>query len=53
MNKIKLYSMAYQDRSDRVRWLMEEIGLPYENHFLKVNDSWKVIEEKDIVILIR
>jgi len=45
MNKIKLYSMAYQDRSDRVRWLMEEIGLPYENHFLKVNDNWKVIEE--------
>lgn len=44
MNKIKLFSMAYQDRSDRVRWLMEEIGLPYENHFLKVNDSWKIIE---------
>ena len=50
MNKIKLYSMAYQDRSDRVRWLLEEIGLPYENHFLKTNDSWKIIEEgyKDI-----
>jgi glutathione S-transferase len=27
--------MAYQDRSDRVRWLIEELGLPYENHFLK------------------
>lgn len=50
MNKIKLYSMAFQDRSDRVRWLLEEIGLPYENHLLKVNDNWKVIEEgyKDI-----
>ncbi len=44
MNKIKLYSMAYQDRSDRVRWLLEEIGLPYENIFLKVNDNWKIIE---------
>jgi len=36
--------MAYQDRSDRVRWLLEEIGLPYENIFLKVNENWKVIE---------
>lgn len=41
---IKLYSMAYQDRSDRVRWLMEEIGLPYENIFLKTNENWKIIE---------
>ena len=44
MKKIKLYSMAYQDRSDRVRWLLEEMGVPYENHFLKTNDSWKIIE---------
>lgn len=42
MNKIKLYSMAYQDRSDRVRWLMEEIGLPYENFFLSTTSDWKV-----------
>jgi glutathione S-transferase len=31
---IKLYCMAYQDRSDRVRWLLEEIKTPYENFFL-------------------
>ncbi len=27
--------MAFQDRSDRVRWLLEEMETPYENHFLK------------------
>lgn len=32
---IKLYSMAYQDRSDRVRWLLEELKVPYENIFLQ------------------
>lgn len=32
---IKLYCMAYQDRSDRVRWLLEEMKISYENHFLK------------------
>lgn len=26
--------MAYQDRSDRVRWLLEEMNVPYSNHFL-------------------
>ncbi len=26
--------MGYQDRSDRVRWLLEELQVPYENHFL-------------------
>jgi len=31
---IDLYSMAYQDRSDRVRWLLEEMNVPYTNHFL-------------------
>jgi glutathione S-transferase len=31
---IDLYSMAYQDRSDRVRWLLEEMEVPYTNHFL-------------------
>ena len=31
---IKLYAMAYQDRSDRVRWLLEEMKVPYENIFL-------------------
>jgi glutathione S-transferase len=32
---IQLYSMAYQDRSDRVRWLLEEMKVPYQDHFLK------------------
>lgn len=31
---IQLYAMAYQDRSDRVRWLLEEMNIPYQNHFL-------------------
>lgn len=39
---IKLYAMAHQDRSDRVRWLLEEIGLPYENHFLPTTPDWKI-----------
>lgn len=32
---IKLYCQYYQDRSDRVRWLCEELNLPYENIWLK------------------
>jgi glutathione S-transferase len=32
---IDLYAMAYQDRSDRVRWLLEEMSVSYTNHFLK------------------
>lgn len=32
--KLQIYSMGYQDRSDRVRWLLEELRVPYENHFL-------------------
>lgn len=31
---IQLYSFAFQDRSDRVRWLMEELQVPYENNML-------------------
>lgn len=31
---LKLYAMAYQDRSDRVRWLLEEMKIPYTNIFL-------------------
>lgn len=27
--------MANQDRSDRVRWLIEELGLSYRDHYLK------------------
>jgi len=34
-NKLQLYCMGLQDRSDRVRWLLEELGLEYEDHFLK------------------
>jgi len=36
---IDLYSMAYQDRSDRVRWLLEEMEVPYTNHFLKKSEG--------------
>lgn len=32
---IELYATAFQDRSDRVRWLLEEMNVPYNNHFLK------------------
>ncbi|MEA9358021.1 glutathione S-transferase family protein [Bacteriovorax sp. PP10] len=32
---IDLYAMGWQDRSDRVRWLLEEMGVPYTNHWLK------------------
>lgn len=32
---LKLYAQAYQDRSDRVRWLLEELSVPYENVWLK------------------
>jgi glutathione S-transferase len=32
---IKLYAMAFQDRSDRVRWTLEELSCSYENIFLK------------------
>ncbi len=31
---VKLYAQAYQDRSDRVRWLLEELKVPYENVWL-------------------
>lgn len=31
---IDLYCMALQDRSDRVRWLLEEMNISYTNHFL-------------------
>lgn len=35
MNSIQIYCMANQDRSDRVRWLLEELGVPYQDHYLK------------------
>lgn len=31
---IQLYHFHMQDRSDRVRWLLEEMKVPYENKFL-------------------
>ncbi len=31
---IQIYCMAHQDRSDRVRWLLEELEVPYQDHFL-------------------
>ena len=33
-NSIHIYCMAKQDRSDRVRWLLEELNVPYQDHFL-------------------
>ncbi|MBC7658936.1 MAG: glutathione S-transferase family protein [Chitinophagaceae bacterium] len=33
--KLHLYAMAYQDRSDRIRWLLEELKVPYVDHFLE------------------
>lgn len=37
MTPIKLYHRALQDRSDRVRWLLEELSVPYED--IKLNRS--------------
>lgn len=34
-SSIQLYCKAYQDRSDRVRWLLEELGISYQDVFLK------------------
>lgn len=31
---IQLYCLGYQDRSDRVRWLLEEMKVTYQDHFL-------------------
>lgn len=35
MQPIQIYCMANQDRSDRVRWLLEELKVPYSDHYLK------------------
>lgn len=32
---IQIFAMANQDRSDRVRWLLQELNVPYENQYLK------------------
>lgn len=34
MQPIDIFCMANQDRSDRVRWLLEELGVPYKDHYL-------------------
>ncbi len=31
---VHIYCMANQDRSDRVRWLLEELETPYVDHYL-------------------
>lgn len=36
---IQLYCRAYQDRSDRVRWLLEELGIAYHDVFLKKSEG--------------
>ena len=33
MKPIELHCMALQDRSDRVRWLLEEMNIPYQDFF--------------------
>lgn len=38
-NQIDIYCMAHQDRSDRVRWLLEELNLSYTDHFLKKTEG--------------
>ena len=38
---IDLYCMALQDRSDRVRWLLEEMNVPYTNHFMPMGSAEK------------
>lgn len=38
---IDLYCMALQDRSDRVRWLLEEMNVPYTNHFMPMDSAEK------------
>jgi len=35
MKPIDIFCMANQDRSDRVRWLLEELNVPYKDHYLK------------------
>lgn len=34
VKKIQIYCMGKQDRSDRVRWLLEELHVSYQDHFL-------------------
>lgn len=34
MQPIEIYCMANQDRSDRVRWLLEELQVPYVDRYL-------------------
>lgn len=41
-NQVVLYGFAYGDRSGRIRWLFEELGIPYEDHFL----SWDRQEQR-------
>jgi glutathione S-transferase len=35
MQPVDIYCMANQDRSDRVRWLLEEMAVPYKDNYLK------------------
>lgn len=35
MHPIEIFCMANQDRSDRVRWLLEELGVSYKDTYLK------------------
>lgn len=36
----KVYGFVKRDRSGRIRWLLDELGVPYESHFL----NWKADE---------
>lgn len=49
MNAIDIYCMANQDRSDRVRWLLEELQVPYTDHYLsKKKGDMNTLEYRSI-----
>lgn len=39
MQPVEIFCMANQDRSDRVRWLLEELQIPYIDTYLKKSNG--------------
>jgi len=39
--KITLYGGTYFDRSGKIRWLLEELGLEYRNHWLETDEDYE------------